>query len=191
MTAWVMLELAGDRVDAKGDAILVRGDNTAVVSSNTRCGGARDKGTCLQMRMLGRLEVNGGWDYTEKYVPGVRNIPVDSISRWPRVILADKVRALTRLGRKKTLVRRAKGIFDTALQTKTLLSEHDDFPVGRNERRTSRPIRVREWVCPLINIPHTLLLGQLFASIVSNVHTRPCRNRKKQGRTHRRGGEIS
>ena len=47
------------------------------------------------MRMLGRLEIKGGWDYTAKNVPGVRNTPVDGISRWPRVILADKVRELT------------------------------------------------------------------------------------------------
>ena len=47
------------------------------------------------MRMLGRLEIKGGWDHTAKNVPGVRNTPVDGISRWPRVILADKVRELT------------------------------------------------------------------------------------------------
>ena len=56
------------------------------------------------------------------------------------MILADKVRQLTRLGRKNALARQAKGIFDTALQTKNILSEHEDFLVGRNERRTSRSI---------------------------------------------------
>ena len=89
-----MLELAGDRIDAKGDASLVSGDNMAA-SSNSRCRGARDKRTSLQMRMLRRLEVKGGWDQTAKHVPGVRNTPVDVISRWPRVTLADKVRELT------------------------------------------------------------------------------------------------
>ena len=43
MTTWVMLELVGDRVDEKGDPILARGDNTAAVSWNSRCGGAKDK----------------------------------------------------------------------------------------------------------------------------------------------------
>ena len=43
VTAWVMLELVGDRVDEKGDPILARGDNTAAVSWNSRCGGAKDK----------------------------------------------------------------------------------------------------------------------------------------------------
>ena len=31
VTAWVMLELVGDRLDAEGDPILMRGDNRAAV----------------------------------------------------------------------------------------------------------------------------------------------------------------
>ena len=37
VTAWVMLELVGDRPDAAGDPILMRGDNMAAVSWISRC----------------------------------------------------------------------------------------------------------------------------------------------------------
>ena len=55
--AWIMLELliVGDRPDAEGDPILMRGDTKAAVSHVTRFGGDRDKRTYLLMRMLGRL----------------------------------------------------------------------------------------------------------------------------------------
>ena len=56
VTAWVMLELVGDKVDERGDPILMRGDNTAAVSWISQCGRARDKRACLLTRMLGRLE---------------------------------------------------------------------------------------------------------------------------------------
>ena len=81
VTAWVMIELVGDRPDAKGDPILMRGDNKAAVSWITRCGGARDKRAFLLMRMLGRLELTGGWTPTAKHIPGVRNTLADDISR--------------------------------------------------------------------------------------------------------------
>ena len=81
VTAWVMLELVGDRPDAERDPILMRGDNRAAVSWVTRCGGAGDKRECLLMRILGRLELAGGWNHTAKYVAGVQNILADGISR--------------------------------------------------------------------------------------------------------------
>ena len=70
------------------------------------------------MRMLGRLESTGGWNYTAKHIPGVRNTLADGISRWPRVILADKVRELTNSddGSAQDIGTRGKGIFDTVLQ---------------------------------------------------------------------------
>ena len=70
VTAWVMLELEGDRPDAEGDPILMRGDNRACVSWVTRCGGATDKRAFLLMRMLGRLELAGGWNHTAKHICG-------------------------------------------------------------------------------------------------------------------------
>ena len=57
--------------------------------------GARDKRACLLMRMLGRLEIEGGWNRTAKRIPRVRNTLDGGISRWRRVILADKIRELT------------------------------------------------------------------------------------------------
>ena len=95
VTAWVMIELVGDRPDAKGDPILMRGENKAAVSWITRCGGARDKRACLLIRILGSLELTGGWNPTAKHIPGVRNTLEDGIWRWPRMVVADKVKKLT------------------------------------------------------------------------------------------------
>ena len=58
--AWVILELVGDRADAKGDPIPMRGVNTEAVSWISQCGEARDIRACLLMKMLGRLEIEGG-----------------------------------------------------------------------------------------------------------------------------------
>ena len=41
--SWVMLELVGDRPDAAGDPILMRGDNMVAVSWVARSGGATEK----------------------------------------------------------------------------------------------------------------------------------------------------
>ena len=119
VTAWVMLELVGERADAKGDPFMMRGNNTAAVPWASRCGGARDKRTCLLMRMLGRLELKGGWNHSSKYLPGVRNTLSDGISRWPRVVLADKVRELTNPDdwSEQDIETRGKGIFDIVPQT--------------------------------------------------------------------------
>ena len=95
VTAGVILELVGDKVDEMDDPIPMRGDNTAAASWISRCWGARDKRACLLMRMLGRLEIKSGWNHNAKRIPGVRNTLADGISHWPRVILSDKVRELT------------------------------------------------------------------------------------------------
>ena len=63
LTAWVMHELVGDRPESKRDSILMRVDNFAAVTWANQCGGARDKLAGLMMRMLGRLEIQGGWRY--------------------------------------------------------------------------------------------------------------------------------
>ena len=56
----VLHELVGDRPESKGGPILMRGDNFAAVTWANRCGGAWDKRAGLMMRMLGRLEIQGG-----------------------------------------------------------------------------------------------------------------------------------
>lgn len=58
-TAWVMLELAGDKPASEVDPVLMRGDNVAVVPWASPCGGARGKRAGLLMRTLGRLEIKG------------------------------------------------------------------------------------------------------------------------------------
>ena len=63
--------------------------------------------------------------------------------------------------------------------------------MGHNERCSTRLIRVREEVCPSINIRHALLLCPPFASIVSTACTRPCRIKGQQGRARGRGSAFS
>ena len=55
-----MHELVGDRPECKGGLLLMRGDNFAAVTWANRCGGARDKRAGLMIRMLDRLEIQGG-----------------------------------------------------------------------------------------------------------------------------------
>ena len=118
-----MLEVVGDRADAKDDPILMRGDNTAAVSWISRCGGARNIRACLFMRMFGRVEIKGGLEPHCKQIPGVRNTLADGVSRWPRVILADKVIERTNSDdcSDQCIGTRGKGIFDTVVQTKSIL----------------------------------------------------------------------
>ena len=78
-----MHELVGDRLESKGNPNLMPGDDLAAVTWADRCGGARDKGAGLMMRMLGRLEIQGGWRYDAKHIPGVQNTLAGGISRWP------------------------------------------------------------------------------------------------------------
>ena len=128
VTALVMLELVGERPDMAGDPILMRGDNMAAVSWVPRSGGGTDKRACLLMRMLGRLELAGGWNHTAKHIPSVQNSLADGISRWPREMLADKVRELTHPSdwREQSIGPRGSGSFDIVLQTKSILTKHDD-----------------------------------------------------------------
>ena len=74
VTAWVMLELAGDTPESVGCPIVMCGDNVAAVTWVNRYGGVRDKRACLLMRMLGRLEIKGGWNHDAKHIPGVQNL---------------------------------------------------------------------------------------------------------------------
>ena len=93
VTVCIMLELVGDRTDAKGDPILMRGDNKAVVWWVTRCGGARDKRVCLLMIILGRLQIAGGGTALPNTFR-VQNTLEDGISRWSGSLLADKIKEL-------------------------------------------------------------------------------------------------
>ena len=129
LTAWVMHELAGDRPECKGDPILMRGDNFAAVTWANRCGGARDKRAGLMMRMLGRLEIQGGWRYDAKHIPGVQNTLADGISRWPRSELADRVRQLTNTDdlSEQSIGARGERLCEIVLQTKNIAPRHDNM----------------------------------------------------------------
>ena len=129
VTAWVMHELVGDRPETEGDPILMRGDNVAAVTWSNRCGGAKDKRAGLMMRMLGRLEISGGWGYNAKHIPGVQNVLADGISRWPRSELAAKVRQLTNTNdwREQPIGPRGERLCEIVLQTKNIAPRHDNM----------------------------------------------------------------
>ena len=78
--------------------------------------------------MLGRLEIKGGWNHTEKHISGARNTLAGGISRWSRVILANKVRELINSDDwlEQDIETRGKGIFDTVLRKKNILSKRDE-----------------------------------------------------------------
>ena len=125
-------ESVGDttyRPECKGDPILMRGDNFAAVTWANRCGGARDKRAGLMMRMLGRLEIQGGWGYDAKHIPGVQNTLADGISRWPRSELADRVRKLTNTDdwSEQSIGTRGERLCEIVLQTKNIAPRHDNM----------------------------------------------------------------
>ena len=101
----------------------MHGDNFAAVTWVNRCGRARDKRASLMMRMLDRLEIQEGWRYDAKHIPGVQNTLADGISRWPRSELADGVTQLTNTDDWYEQAIRARGerLCEIVLQTKTLL----------------------------------------------------------------------
>ena len=121
LTVWVMLQLVGDRPNVEGDPMSMRGDDRATVSWVTRYGGARGKREFLLM-MLGRLELAGGWNHTVKHICGC-------ISRWPRSILADKVRDQTNSSdwHEQSIGTRGSGIFDIVLPTKNIRCQYNDM----------------------------------------------------------------
>ena len=111
------------RPECMGGGLLMRGDNFAAVTWANRCGEAKDKRAGLMMRMLGHLEIQGGWRYDAKQVLGVQNTLADGISRWPRSELADRVRQLTNTDNwsEQSIGARGERLCEIVLQTKTLL----------------------------------------------------------------------
>ena len=70
-----------------------------------------------------------GWNPTAKHIPGLRNTPADGISRWPWLVVADKVQELTNSieWSEQDIGSRGTGIFDLVPQTKNILTKHDDI----------------------------------------------------------------
>ena len=85
MTAQVMIRGRGDRPEREGEAALIRTDNTSTVSCVVKCrsGGKGQERAGALMRMLGALEVEGGFGFQAKHIPGVENRLADGITRWP------------------------------------------------------------------------------------------------------------
>ena len=81
VAAWVILELTGDRSVSVGAPIAIRGDNMVAVTWVNKCGGAKYKKASLLTRMLGHLEINGGWSHVAKSTLGVKNNLAGGISR--------------------------------------------------------------------------------------------------------------
>ena len=68
VAAWVMLNLVGDKADAKGGSDSdVRWQHGSRILDLSMPGAARDKRVCLLTRMLERLETTGGWNHTAKH----------------------------------------------------------------------------------------------------------------------------
>ena len=118
LTAWVLHKLVGDRPEFNGGSIMMRGDN-----------GARDKRAGLMMITLGRLEIQGGWRYDAKHIPGVHNTLVDGISRWPRSELAERVRQLTNTDdwSEQSIGARGERLCERVLQAKNIAPRHDNM----------------------------------------------------------------
>ena len=81
------------------------------------------------MRMLGRLEIEGGWRYDAKHIPGVQNTLADGISRWARSELADRVRQLTNtyVWCEQAIGVRGGRLCKIVLQTTNIAPRHDNL----------------------------------------------------------------
>ena len=81
------------------------------------------------MRMLGRLEIQGGWRYDAKHISGVQNTLADGISCWPRSELADSVRQLTNTHdwSEQSIGAQRECLHEIVLQTKNIAPRHDNM----------------------------------------------------------------
>lgn len=93
LTAFVMIKLRGDRPKREGEAVLIRADNSATVTWIGRCKGGT-KGMArvgAVMRMMGALEIEGGFCFQAKHIPGKENKLADGITRWPEEQVYDNL----------------------------------------------------------------------------------------------------
>ena len=94
----------------------LRGDNVAAVSSINRCAASRSRRAALAMRLLGRLEITGGWSHDAKHIPGVQDVVADIISRWSKEKIARNLQTLVQgEWREQTIGKRGCEIFVTIL----------------------------------------------------------------------------
>ena len=80
--AYVLVVLREERPIVLSDRVLLQGDNNSAVHWIQRCRGGAEPRSGALMRLLGVLEVAGGWCFDAEHVPGVLNNIADGISRW-------------------------------------------------------------------------------------------------------------
>ena len=73
VSAWVLVVLCAERPSARGDCILLRGDNEAAVQCVRRCHGGLEPRSGALMHLLGVLEVSSGWHFDALHVRGIYN----------------------------------------------------------------------------------------------------------------------
>ena len=145
VTACVMLQLVGDWPDGAGYPILMRRVYMAAVGVSNRWGDRQKRRpypmTNLPMTMLGRLKLALGGNHAANHIPGVQNTLADRISRWPRVILADKARELAHSNGwyEQPIGGRGRGFFDVVLPDEDhsyQTRQHSLAPYDERRRRT-------------------------------------------------------
>ena len=95
VTACAMLELAGDHMSVEENLVRCAVTPRRQYPGSTSAAGPGPKGRALMMRVLGRLEIKGGWSHTAKHIPCTQNVLADGISRWTRRDIGHKIRKLT------------------------------------------------------------------------------------------------
>jgi hypothetical protein len=83
MTAWVLHAVLGLRPREPAAGMCLRADNQCAVAWVKKKGGVRRRREGGCMRMLGGLEIMGGWTYDTAYLEGKRNNIADDTSRLP------------------------------------------------------------------------------------------------------------
>jgi len=95
VTAFVMVDMRGERPGRKGEAVLMRADNEAAVTWVKRCrgGGKKQARVGALMRMMGALEGRGRWCFQARHVRGVDNRLADGLTRWREEQIPEKLNA--------------------------------------------------------------------------------------------------
>ena len=81
MPAYMLVMMCGERPVGNRNCVLLRGDNEAVVYWVRRCRGGKEPRSGTLMRLMGAIELAGGWHFDSPYIPGVLNDVADGISR--------------------------------------------------------------------------------------------------------------
>lgn len=119
------------------DPVLLRGDNQSAVHWINRCRGGKEPRSGALMRILGLLEIRGGWKFEAKHIPGALNQAADGISRWNRDEVQANLSAICPDIAWQELPLSAQG---TALCSGILASDSSDTPLRRRLNGLTRGI---------------------------------------------------